>query len=141
MPDLEILFEAVRAYCRKRIPGDPPVCIRVKLKSGELISHPIPPEAVAVPVTEPSRPAVSHSPDYRSARWHGTDYTFTVKQAAVVRVLWEAWEDGAPEVGCATLLQVAESDAERLRDVFQGHPGWGSCIVPGERRGTYRLSE
>lgn len=134
MCSLEDVFRVIRQYCSQI--GDQAIHLKLKLLSGETISHPIPkaPE-------RPARPQVSHSPDFRSVHWHGEDFTFTEKQAAVVRALWEAWEDGSPEIGCNTLLQLAGSESERLRDVFQNNPNWTSLIVPGARRGTYRLRE
>jgi hypothetical protein len=70
-----------------------------------------------------------HCPDYRFVHWFGTDYTFTPTQAAVVRQLWEAWEDGTPGMGQETLLEGAKSEGSRLRDLFRGHPAWGTMIA------------
>jgi hypothetical protein len=71
-----------------------------------------------------------HSADFRSVHWFGADYTFTPTQAAVVRQLWEAWEDGTPGLGQETLLEGAGSTGDRLRDVFRGSPAWGTLVVP-----------
>ena len=88
--------------------------------------------------TPPGR--ARHALDYRSVIWYGHQYTFTANQAACVRILWESWKDGTPEVGDATVLEGAEIDTRRLRDVFRGHPAWGSMIVKGKTKGTHRLS-
>jgi hypothetical protein len=58
-------------------------------------------------------------------------------------VLWEAWENGTPELGQETILEHPEVEAEskRLVDVFKGHPAWGKMIVTGHTAGTYRLAE
>jgi hypothetical protein len=82
----------------------------------------------------------SHSPDYRSVVWDGRNYRLTPLQAAVVKVLWEAWELGSPDVGGATLLEAADSCADRLRDVFRRSVAWGELVVPGATKGTYRLN-
>jgi hypothetical protein len=70
-----------------------------------------------------------HCKDFRSVHWFGADYTFTPTQAAVIRQLWEAWEDGTGGVGQETLLESAGSTGGRLRDVFRGHPAWGTMVV------------
>jgi hypothetical protein len=85
---------------------------------------PPPPPAIAAPGGSPR-----HSADFRSVHWFGADYTFTPTQAAVVRQLWEAWEDGTPGVGQETLLAGAGSEGSRLRDLFRGHAAMGSMIV------------
>jgi hypothetical protein len=91
----------------------------------------------------PAKPAsdVSHSDDFRSVRWYGTEYVFTPMQAACVGVLWEAWKRGSPVVGQESILEAAGSGSARLRDVFDKgqHPAWGSMIVPA-RKGSFRLA-
>ncbi|GMU37709.1 MAG: hypothetical protein EDS66_12215 [Planctomycetota bacterium] len=81
-----------------------------------------------------------HSPDFRSVHWDGVDYAFTANQAAIVKQLWEAYENGTPDVGGDTLLVNAESDTRRMADVFKKHSAWGTMIVEGSTKGTYRLA-
>jgi hypothetical protein len=84
------------------------------------------------PATESvARQAEQHSPDFRSVHWRGTDYTFATVQAECVKVMWEAWEAGTPAMAQATILTRADSDSERLSDVFSKgkHPAWGTMIV------------
>lgn len=83
----------------------------------------------------------THGPDFRSVKWFGSVYEFTAQQAACVKVLWEAWENGTPAVGDATVLETADSDAERLPLVFRNHPAWGTLIVEGQTKGTHRLAD
>lgn len=85
-------------------------------------------------------PPARHSPDFRSVHWFGNDYSFTATQAACVGVLWREWEDGTPDVGDATLLEAVDSRTGRIVDVFRGNGAWGTMIVPGETKGTRRLS-
>lgn len=85
------------------------------------------------------RAKAKHSIDFRSVHWFGTDYTFTPNQAAAIKILWEAWENGIPDVGGDTLAVVVESDSKRARDIFKGHLALGSMICPGQTKGTYRL--
>ncbi|HMF11451.1 MAG TPA: hypothetical protein VKE94_04075 [Gemmataceae bacterium] len=84
-----------------------------------------------------------HSADFRSVHWYGADYTFTEAQAKVVAQLWQAWENRTPEVGNYHLLQTAILDNDRLPDVFkskgQYHLAWGTMIVVGSTKASYRL--
>jgi hypothetical protein len=89
------------------------------------------PDCAGCKQTDPLPPA-RHSPDFRSVHWYGTDYTFTEAQAAVVALLWEAWENRTPDVGHRTLLANAKLSNDRLPDVFKEkgilHRAWGKMI-------------
>jgi hypothetical protein len=89
---------------------------------------------------QPENRAV-HSPDFRSVVWFGTSYQLTENQAVCVGQLWEAWEQGTPEVGDTTLLDVADISGKRLNVVFREHPAWNTMIVPGNTKGTHRLTQ
>lgn len=80
-----------------------------------------------------------HSLDFRTVNWFGTEYQFTAIQAACVKVLWEAWENGTPAIGDQTVLTIVDSTSERLPLVFRDHPAWGKMIVDGLTKGTHRL--
>lgn len=86
-----------------------------------------------------------HSPDFRSVRWHGHDYSFTRNQALCVKELWAAWEAGTPERDGVSVVTEADVSQARLVDVFKRksgmHPAWGALIVPGATKGSYRLSD
>ena len=86
---------------------------------------------------------VAHSPDFRSVLWDEKPHTFTALQAACVKVLWENWNQGTPEVGEQTILELADTTQKRLSKVFDDgkHSAWGTMIVPGASKGTFRLSE
>lgn len=92
-----------------------------------------------------SDPDCAHSPDFRSVRWRGEAYSFTRNQALCMKQLWEAWEAGTPEMDGITVTTVADVSQTRLVDVFKSkgsmHPAWGTVIVPGETKGSYRLSD
>jgi hypothetical protein len=93
-------------------------------------------------LARPASPA-RHSSDFRHVHWFGTDHTFTATQAACVKILWNEWENGTPEIGQATILEhpEVESESKRLVDVFKGHPAWGTMIVKGATSGAHRLAE
>jgi hypothetical protein len=111
-------------------------------------------DPAAVVVVNPGEPvqqlanpcgADAHSPDFASVRWRGTLYTFSRKQRAIVAALWRAREQGYEWVSSETLLEAAESNGGRVRELFKGHPAWGvmivSAVADGGTPGTYRLSE
>lgn len=83
----------------------------------------------------------AHSPDFRSVNWFGTLYTFSATQAACVRVLWEAWEQKTPELGQEYILEQAESASPRLSALFGDNKAWGTMIISGTSKGSFRLQE
>jgi hypothetical protein len=80
-----------------------------------------------------------HSADFRSVHWFGKDYSFTANQAACVKVLWEPWENGTPELADATILETAGINSDRLDAVFRNSSAWGTMIQPGQTKGTHQL--
>jgi hypothetical protein len=84
--------------------------------------------------------------DCRCVRWGlGEPFTFSKNQAAVVKLLHEHLLAGTPDVGGDTLLSEAEISQNRLDTVFRdshgsSHEAWGTMIVPGSSKGTYRLA-
>ena len=85
--------------------------------------------------------SLRHSKDFRSVRWFGKYHAFTATQAACVRALWEAWENGTPELSGETVLEVAGAESKRLKDVFGDHSAWETMIVSGSTKGAYRLAK
>lgn len=81
----------------------------------------------------------NHSLDFRSVHWYGTDHSFTATQAAIVKELWEAWENGTPDIGQAALLEKVGSESNRLVDVFKDHKTYKQLICKGKTKGTCRL--
>ncbi len=98
-------------------------------------------EPTCPPATLEPSPQVEefrHSPDYATVIWKGQAFYFNRHQAACVRLLHEGWMNGTELLGGDYLLGALGS-ASRMSDLFKRHPAWGSLIVPGERRATYRL--
>jgi len=86
----------------------------------------------------------THSRDYRTVDWFGTQYQFSPPQAACIQVLWRAWLSGTPIIREEQVLETARIKARSLKEVFKAPPGqaaWGSLIADGDRRGTVRLIE
>jgi hypothetical protein len=86
---------------------------------------------------------IAHSPDFRSVRWADEEFSFTVNQAPVVRLLHENWQSGTPDVGDETLLSEVDPEAPpaRLSVLFRDHPAWGTLIVSGGTKGSHRFTD
>lgn len=81
-----------------------------------------------------------YSVDYRSVRLDGQTYPATAAQAAILRVLHDAWKDGCPDVGDEHLREVAGTTSDRIRDVFRTGDLWGNVVIRGGTAGTRRLA-
>lgn len=93
---------------------------------------------------KPQTNECTHSRDFKSVIWFGTEYRFSPQQAACVQVLWRAWLSGTPIIREEQVLESARVTARSLKDVFRTQPGlpaWGTMIGNGDRRGTVRLAE
>ncbi len=126
----------VREYVAHTFPGEQASQLRVDLLSGRRVQVP-------VPVVPPRRelPPRRHSLDFRSASWDGADGEFTATQARILETLWNAYEDGTPDVSGERLLEDAGAErTARIRDLWRGHGWWGRVIVTGGTKGTYRLA-
>jgi len=87
------------------------------------------------------KPAKRHSEDFASVHWFGSDHVFNPTQAAIVRILWEAWESGTPTLTQETLLKAADCEDSEIRNLFKKHSAWRTMIIrtPG-KRGLYQLN-
>lgn len=83
----------------------------------------------------------AHSDDFRSVRWFGETYSFSAQQAACIKILWDNWEQGTPDVSGEYLLETCDSSSARVTDLFKRHKAWGAMIASGGSKGTYRLQE
>jgi hypothetical protein len=87
--------------------------------------------------------AMAHTPDFTSVKWGSEDFTFTGNQAAIVKQLWEAREQGTPDVHGSHLLETAGISSDRVDTVFRDSPAWKTMIVgylqSGRPKGAYRL--
>jgi hypothetical protein len=121
---------------------DPLASITIRTASGRRIylSAPLGASAPAAPVSPPARKR-THSSDYRSVSWDGDTHHFTPLQAAIVRQLWQAMENGTPGIGGETLFEAAGSADEqrRMDHVFRNHPAWRTMII-SPNKGIYALA-
>lgn len=88
-----------------------------------------------------SGPEPKHLADFAKVYWPGVGtYTLRPMQREVVRVLWEAWQDGTHDVSQAVLLRASGSQCSKLVDVFRDSNAWNTLVVRAESgRGYYRL--
>lgn len=140
---LSLFSSATLSFVAGTWPGESPDVVTIRLRSGRRFNLPF----AAAPEPDspgllPARP--THSPDFASVNWHGAVYTFSPKQRSVVAALWRAMDDGHHWVGQDALLELAESDCGRVRDLFRGHPAWGAMVVSAADGdgppGAYRLA-
>jgi hypothetical protein len=83
----------------------------------------------------------SVSDDFRSANWNGKVYDFSVNQALCVKVLYDHWKRGGLAASAETIMDAASVNSnQRLDIVFRHNPAWGTMIVRGATKGTYRLA-
>jgi CheY-like chemotaxis protein len=85
--------------------------------------------------------------EYRSVNWCGQHFDFTPGQAAVVKLLHERLRAGHPDMPQGLIFETlresglnSDNDSKRLRDLFRKHSAWGTLIVKGQRRDTFRLN-
>lgn len=74
--------------------------------------------------TDEKRPKCSHSPDFTSVTWYARSFRFTKTQAAVIGLLWSAWEKNDPTLGEGAISEAiyVDRDSPRrfsIRDLFR----------------------
>jgi hypothetical protein len=95
-----------------------------------------------VPLPKPTKEVASHDRDFKWVDWFGVIFEFVGAQCGVVAHLWKASEDGIGGVSQLVLLDGADCEKSRLRDLFRAHPAWETMIVPDHDAGAghYKLS-
>lgn len=145
MSDIDEILEAVRRYALSRW-GQVPVYLKITLPDGReqkevMPARRAPPERGPAGGADARQGEPWHSEDFSRVRWPGmAEMLFGEKQAAVVAALWDARGDEDPERDQADLLEIAQSECTRLSDLFRGHEAWGTLVVRGAKRGSYRLA-
>jgi hypothetical protein len=67
--------------------------------------------------------------DFQQVWWYGHLYRFNVDQAAMVRAIFSAREDGHESVMEDQLLRLVGAKKSSVRQVFDGHPALDEWIV------------
>jgi hypothetical protein len=128
-PSILDVIEAVRAHISADFPGVAAVEVQIELSNGRRYTLPI----------GGAKANDGHADDFSTATWLGKHYEFNFAQSQAVHLLWEAYEADSPSVNGAVLIENIETGSDRVSGVFKHHPAWGTMIVPGERRNTWRL--
>jgi len=85
-----------------------------------------------------------HSPDYASVTWKGNQYTFSPLQAAAIKYLHEAYQNGTPDCNQASLLVEIGSNSNQVWHVFkdkkQGQKAWNDGLIISTRKGIFRIN-
>lgn len=79
------------------------------------------------------------SDDFTSFLLNGQEYTFGIMQAKVIRLLWQARENGQPWVYGKRMLSDIGSGSERIKSLFSRNPVWRKLIV-SDKKGKYKLN-
>jgi hypothetical protein len=86
-----------------------------------------------------------HSPDFRSVKIDGNDFTLTAKQAQVIQILCEAHEHGTPDISQKHIMAKVNPNplgagSDRLRDIFKSEGKAWKCLIRSKRKGLFRLN-
>ncbi len=100
----------------------------------------VPPELSTTDLQEQAHPRFRHSPDFRSVNLDGRDLSLTARQAQAVQFLHDMRRNKTPEVGQGLILEKLESEYSGLRYVFKNSPAWGTLVIPGSTKGSFRLN-
>lgn len=82
-----------------------------------------------------------HSPDFRSINKNGEQFTLTSKQAQVIQILSEAWEQGSISLGQDYIIEKVSPDTstKRLTDYFKRNPKAWKALIESSGKGIFRL--
>ncbi|HUV31687.1 MAG TPA: hypothetical protein VMY05_11445 [Acidobacteriota bacterium] len=84
-----------------------------------------------------------HSPDYRAVWLRGSEYMLTPREAQVIQILHEQYEQGVPWIGKDWIIQEvsgSESNIQRLRDLFRDKKVYYALVKKSEGQAIYRLN-
>ena len=97
------------------------------------------PAASTAPVSPDPCPGFVHSPDYRMVQIAGETFSLGAYQAAVVRILHHAAQQGSPWCNGVAILAEIECSTLRMSDLFKSKRGWRR-LIESNSRGMYRLA-
>ncbi|MDA1239406.1 MAG: hypothetical protein O2798_01040 [Chloroflexi bacterium] len=81
-----------------------------------------------------------HSRDYRTIVLRDQQHLLTAPQAAAVRKLHTAHQEGLPALSTRELLDDTQSNASKVSELFKRSSAWPTVVVRADRRGMYRLN-
>ncbi len=77
--------------------------------------------------------------DFTFIRWQGREIKFGETQGKVLRILWQAIEDGEPWVYGKRILSAIGSGSDRIKGIFRHHKFWRE-LIEADSKGKYRLN-
>ena len=83
-----------------------------------------------------------HSPSYNCVNVENREFTLTPRQAEIIKVLHEAYNNGTPELHLEEIKEILHIPGSvKLRDRFRNAPdAWKHLVTKGKRKGTLRLN-
>lgn len=99
-------------------------------------------EKLEEPEESKPEPALKHSPDFRAITAK-IKFELTEDQAKVVKMLWEARNNGIDSLsGDEILVEIDLVDknfTKKMKEVFKRSPAWNSLVI-SPKRGFYKLN-
>jgi hypothetical protein len=81
--------------------------------------------------------------DYTAVVWRGIPFSFSKAEARAVELLHEAYKSGGShdvhQQQLLTAVNELNAFPPTLRDLFRRTGAWKTLVVPGRRRGFYRV--
>jgi len=86
-----------------------------------------------------------HNPDYTSFTFHGKPWLVSRRQGLAIEILHKAYKNNPsrPDVNGKVITERLGAVSSDLRDTFRrtrAQELWGTLIIPGEKKGFYRLN-
>lgn len=126
-------------YCHVLEPGDGvlvrPEALVVRREERDRLER----EQGLGPTGRSKQPVFFQSQDFREVVLGDETFHLGVKQAQVVRLLYEAASREMPWCTGQQLLESVQSSCSRLSDLFKTQPEW-RCLIRSDGRGRYRLN-
>ncbi len=79
------------------------------------------------------------SEDFTCFLWRGREYKFGEMQAKIIKMLWQARENGSPWLYGKRMLTEIGSKSNKLQNIFNRNQQWHNIIV-SDHKGKYRLN-
>lgn len=77
--------------------------------------------------------------DFTFIKWQGQEIKFGEMQGKVLKMLWQAREDGEPWVYGKRILSAIGSGSDRIKGIFRHHKHWRE-LIEADSKGKYRLN-
>lgn len=85
-------------------------------------------------------PGLVCSPDYRIVRCHGKEFALTETMVRAFKFMVENSPRGSRDIPQALILEECETPTKTLVNVFKRLEDRKSLVIPGAKKGTYRIN-